>query len=259
MGSIKMFAALFGPEKFKDNVRAVNELKGIAARYGKSLPQLALRWAISNHGGQHRARRLPHGRRGRGQRRRDRLVDQRRRPRRDRRDLRAPRGGHDARLLDRRRGVTLRSELAGKVAIVTGGAGGLGRGIVERFVEEGAERRHRRCGSRGAAKALASELGPRDCVQADRRRAKPTRSRTSSTSPSSDSAGSTSCATTPGIGGIVQAVPRRRLRRLRSRDGREHLRRDGGEPARGAAHGGARRRGRSSTPPRSAGSTRARA
>jgi aryl-alcohol dehydrogenase-like predicted oxidoreductase len=48
MGSIKMFAALFGPEKFKDNVRAVEELKGIASHYGRSLPQLALRWAISH-------------------------------------------------------------------------------------------------------------------------------------------------------------------------------------------------------------------
>jgi aryl-alcohol dehydrogenase-like predicted oxidoreductase len=48
MGAIKMFAALFGPEKFKDNVRAVNEIKGIADKYGKSLPQLALRWAISH-------------------------------------------------------------------------------------------------------------------------------------------------------------------------------------------------------------------
>src|SRR5580765_6090829 len=48
MGAIKIFAALFGPEKFKDNVRAVNELHGVAARYGKSLPQLALRWATSH-------------------------------------------------------------------------------------------------------------------------------------------------------------------------------------------------------------------
>jgi aryl-alcohol dehydrogenase-like predicted oxidoreductase len=48
MGAIKMFGALFGPEKFKDNVRAVEELKVIAARYDKSLPQFALRWAISN-------------------------------------------------------------------------------------------------------------------------------------------------------------------------------------------------------------------
>jgi aryl-alcohol dehydrogenase-like predicted oxidoreductase len=48
MGSIKMFAAIFGPESFPRNVRAVDELKGIANRYGRSLPQLALRWAISN-------------------------------------------------------------------------------------------------------------------------------------------------------------------------------------------------------------------
>jgi len=38
----------FGPEKFRDNVRAVDELKGVAAKYGKSLPQLALRWAVSH-------------------------------------------------------------------------------------------------------------------------------------------------------------------------------------------------------------------
>ena len=48
MGAIKMFAALFGPEKFKDNVRAVEELKTIAAKYEKSLPQLALRWALEH-------------------------------------------------------------------------------------------------------------------------------------------------------------------------------------------------------------------
>jgi len=48
MGSIKMFGAVFGPETFPRNVRTVEELKGIAARYGKSLPQFALRWATSN-------------------------------------------------------------------------------------------------------------------------------------------------------------------------------------------------------------------
>jgi aryl-alcohol dehydrogenase-like predicted oxidoreductase len=48
MGSIKMFENLFGAEAFPRNVRAVEELKGIAARYDKSLPQLALRWAISH-------------------------------------------------------------------------------------------------------------------------------------------------------------------------------------------------------------------
>ena len=48
MGSIKMFERLFGPETFPRNVRAVEELKSVAARYDKSLPQLALRWAISH-------------------------------------------------------------------------------------------------------------------------------------------------------------------------------------------------------------------
>ncbi len=48
MGSIKMFETLFGAESFPNNVRAVNELKEIAARYDRSLPQLALRWAISH-------------------------------------------------------------------------------------------------------------------------------------------------------------------------------------------------------------------
>ncbi len=50
MGSIKMFDAIFGPESFPRNVRVVEELKGIAAKYGRSLPQLALRWAISHPG-----------------------------------------------------------------------------------------------------------------------------------------------------------------------------------------------------------------
>jgi len=48
MGSIKMFASLFGPESFPNNVRTVETLKEIARRYDKTLPQLALRWAISH-------------------------------------------------------------------------------------------------------------------------------------------------------------------------------------------------------------------
>ena len=48
MGSIKLFEALFGAERFPRNVRVVDELKAVAARYHRSLPQLALRWAISN-------------------------------------------------------------------------------------------------------------------------------------------------------------------------------------------------------------------
>jgi aryl-alcohol dehydrogenase-like predicted oxidoreductase len=48
MGSIKMFESLFGPESFPRNLRAVEELKTIADRYDKSLPQVALRWAISH-------------------------------------------------------------------------------------------------------------------------------------------------------------------------------------------------------------------
>jgi aryl-alcohol dehydrogenase-like predicted oxidoreductase len=48
MGSIKLFDALFGSESFPNNIKAVEELKAVAARHGRSLPQLALRWTTSN-------------------------------------------------------------------------------------------------------------------------------------------------------------------------------------------------------------------
>jgi aryl-alcohol dehydrogenase-like predicted oxidoreductase len=48
MGGINLFQTLFGPEYFPRNLRVVEELKVIAARYGKSLPQFALRWTTSN-------------------------------------------------------------------------------------------------------------------------------------------------------------------------------------------------------------------
>jgi hypothetical protein len=48
LGNISLFQHLFGPDHFLKNLRAVEDLKGVARRYGKSMPQLALRWTLSN-------------------------------------------------------------------------------------------------------------------------------------------------------------------------------------------------------------------
>jgi aryl-alcohol dehydrogenase-like predicted oxidoreductase len=48
MGNITLMQHLFGPDSFLKNLRAVEELKPIAKRYGKSLAQFALRWTLSN-------------------------------------------------------------------------------------------------------------------------------------------------------------------------------------------------------------------
>ena len=48
LGSINLFRTLFGPEHFPHNLAAVEELKRLATKYGKSLPQFALRWTLSN-------------------------------------------------------------------------------------------------------------------------------------------------------------------------------------------------------------------
>lgn len=48
MGSLNLFQHIFGPDCFAHNLQAVEEIKGIAARYGKTLPQFALRWTLSN-------------------------------------------------------------------------------------------------------------------------------------------------------------------------------------------------------------------
>jgi aryl-alcohol dehydrogenase-like predicted oxidoreductase len=48
LGSINLFRTLFGPEHFPRNLAAVEELERLAAKYGKSLPQFALRWTLSN-------------------------------------------------------------------------------------------------------------------------------------------------------------------------------------------------------------------
>ena len=48
LGNINLFRTLFGPEHFPRNLAAVEELKPLAAKYGKTLPQFALRWSLSN-------------------------------------------------------------------------------------------------------------------------------------------------------------------------------------------------------------------
>jgi myo-inositol catabolism protein IolS len=48
LANINLFQHLFGPDHFLKNLRAVDELKAMAKRYGKSLPQFALRWTTSN-------------------------------------------------------------------------------------------------------------------------------------------------------------------------------------------------------------------
>ncbi len=48
LGNINLFQHLFGPDHFLNNLRVVEDLKPIAKRYNKTLPQLALRWTLSN-------------------------------------------------------------------------------------------------------------------------------------------------------------------------------------------------------------------
>ena len=48
LGSLNLFRTLFGPEHFPRNLAAVEELKRLAVKYSKSLPQFALRWTLSN-------------------------------------------------------------------------------------------------------------------------------------------------------------------------------------------------------------------
>ena len=48
LGSLNLFRTLFGLEHFPRNLAAVEELKPLAAKYGKTLPAFALRWTLSN-------------------------------------------------------------------------------------------------------------------------------------------------------------------------------------------------------------------
>ena len=48
VGNLNLFRTLFGPDHFPRNLAAVEELRPLAEKYGKTLPQFALRWTLSN-------------------------------------------------------------------------------------------------------------------------------------------------------------------------------------------------------------------
>ena len=48
LGTLNLFRTLFGPDYFGRNLAAVQSLRPLAAKYGKTLPQFALRWTLSN-------------------------------------------------------------------------------------------------------------------------------------------------------------------------------------------------------------------
>jgi len=48
MGNLNLFRTLFGPEHFPRNLEAVEDLKRLAAKHDKTLPQFALCWTLSN-------------------------------------------------------------------------------------------------------------------------------------------------------------------------------------------------------------------
>ena len=245
------------PRRSRDNVRAVEELKGIAARYDKSLPQLALRWAISHPAvstalvGCRTVAEVEDNVGAIGWS----ISDA------DLAEIDAIFARHgvdtDPGLLDRRRLSRrhMSQELAGKVAIVTGGAGGIGRGDRRAASWRRAPRSSSPTSTPSAAKRWRRELGAAaafkqtdvadaDQVQARRR----LRGRALRRAP--------------------RHVQQRRDRRLAhaassttsfadfdARDAREPLRRHGRQPARRRATWRSTAAARSSTPPRSAGST----
>jgi aryl-alcohol dehydrogenase-like predicted oxidoreductase len=48
LGSLNLFRTMFGLDHFGKNLAAVEELRTIAARHGKTLPQLALSWTMGS-------------------------------------------------------------------------------------------------------------------------------------------------------------------------------------------------------------------
>jgi aryl-alcohol dehydrogenase-like predicted oxidoreductase len=48
LGGLNLFRTMFGPDHFERNLEAVEALRAIAPKYGKTLPKFALRWTLSH-------------------------------------------------------------------------------------------------------------------------------------------------------------------------------------------------------------------
>ena len=196
MGSIKLFEALFGAGDVPAQRPGGQRAEGRSPRrYDRSLPQLALRWAISHPAvstslvGCRNVAEVEDNAGAIGWS----ISDD------DLAEIDAIFARHgvdtvpdylDRGSTDGSGGTAMSRELAGKVAIVTGGAGGIGRGIVEvlrRGRRRGRDRRRRRRARR------RPRLGARRRRLRSSRPTSPMRirCRRSSTSPSSASAGCT--------------------------------------------------------------------
>ncbi len=96
LGSLNLFRTCSAPSISRSNLAAVEDLKRSPAKYGKTLPQFALRWTLSNPVVGTALVGFRNASRGEGESRRPRLGDQRRRYGRGRRHPRPSRRGDRA-------------------------------------------------------------------------------------------------------------------------------------------------------------------